>query len=77
MPTPRETILAALHARLSARPAKVLRSDVLPERVLVYGLLMLSDYAVMREQARACASSKAPTSSNVPTDIGEDPATCC
>ena len=33
MPTPRETILAALHARLSALPATALRGDVLPERV--------------------------------------------
>jgi len=32
MPTPRETILAALHARLSALPATALRGDVLPER---------------------------------------------
>ena len=33
MPTPRETILVALHARLSALPATALRGDVLPERV--------------------------------------------
>ena len=33
MPTPRETILTALHARLSALPATALRGDVLPERV--------------------------------------------
>jgi hypothetical protein len=33
MPTPRETILAALHARLSALPATALRGEVLPERV--------------------------------------------
>ena len=32
-PPPRETILAALHARLSALPASALRGDVLPERV--------------------------------------------
>ena len=43
MPTPRETILAALHARLSALPATALRGDVLPERVPIDGLLILRD----------------------------------
>lgn len=44
MPTPRETILAALHARLSALPAAAaLRGDVLPERVPTAGLLILRD----------------------------------
>ena len=43
MPTPRETILAALHARLSALPATVLRGDMLPERVPTDGLLILRD----------------------------------
>lgn len=43
MPTPRETILAALHARLSALPATALRSDVLPERLPTAGLLILRD----------------------------------
>ena len=33
MPTPRETILAALHARLAALPATALRGDVLPETI--------------------------------------------
>jgi hypothetical protein len=41
--TPRETILAALHARLSALPATALRGEVLPERVPVAGLLILRD----------------------------------
>ena len=43
MPTARETILTALHARLSALPAIALRSDVLPERVPPDGLLILRD----------------------------------
>ena len=43
MPTPRETIFAALHARLSALPATALRGDVLPERVTAAGLLILRD----------------------------------
>jgi hypothetical protein len=43
MPTPRETILAALHARLLALPATALRGDVLPERVPPEGLLILRD----------------------------------
>jgi len=43
MPTPRETILAALLARLSALPATVLRGEVLPERVPAEGLLILRD----------------------------------
>ena len=43
MPTHRETILAALRARLSALPATVLRGEVLPERVPAEGLLILRD----------------------------------
>ena len=39
----RETILAALYARLSVLPAKVLRGDVLPERIPAEGLLILRD----------------------------------
>ena len=39
----RETILAALYARLSVLPAKVLRGDVLPERIPTEGLLILRD----------------------------------
>src|SRR6056297_970637 len=43
MPTPRETILAALHARLTLLPATTLRGEVLPERVPTDGLLILRD----------------------------------
>jgi hypothetical protein len=43
MPAPREAILAALHARLSALSATALRGDVLPERVPAEGLLILRD----------------------------------
>ncbi len=43
MPTLRETILAALHARLSTLPTTVLRGEVLPERVPTVGLLILRD----------------------------------
>ena len=43
MPTPRETILTALHTRLSALPATAQRGDVLPERVPIEGLLILRD----------------------------------
>ena len=43
MPTARETILTALHARLSALPATALRGEVLPERVPAAGLLILRD----------------------------------
>ena len=43
MPTPRETILTALHARLSTLPATALRGDVLPERIPPAGLLILRD----------------------------------
>ena len=39
----RETILAALYARLSVLPTKVLRGDVLPERIPAEGLLILRD----------------------------------
>lgn len=43
MPTQRETILAALYARLSALPATALRGEVLPERIPTAGLLILRD----------------------------------
>ena len=43
MPTPRETVLAALHTRLSALPATALRGEVLPERLPAEGLLILRD----------------------------------
>lgn len=43
MPTPRETILTALLARLSALPATTLRGEVLPERIPPAGLLILRD----------------------------------
>ena len=43
MPTLRETILTALHVRLSTLPATVLRGEVLPERVPAAGLLILRD----------------------------------
>jgi len=43
MPNIRETILAALYARLSALPSTALRGDVLPERVPAAGLLILRD----------------------------------
>ena len=39
----RETILAALHARLTALSATALRGEVLPERVPAAGLLILRD----------------------------------
>ena len=43
MPSPRETILTALHARLSALPSTALRGEVMPERVPAEGLLILRD----------------------------------
>lgn len=43
MPTPRETIHAALHARLATLPATILRGEVLPERLPTAGLLILRD----------------------------------
>jgi hypothetical protein len=43
MPTPRENILTALHARLSALSAAALRGEVLPERIPTDGLLILRD----------------------------------
>jgi len=43
MPTPRETILAALHARLLPLAALILRGDVLPERIPATGLIILRD----------------------------------
>ena len=43
MPTARETILAALFARLQPLAALVLRDEVLPERIPVAGLIILRD----------------------------------
>ena len=43
MPTARETILAALHARLQTLAVPVLRGDVLPERIPATGLIILRD----------------------------------
>ena len=43
MPTPRETILTALHARLQTLAAPVLRGDVLPKRIPASGLIILRD----------------------------------
>ena len=43
MPTTRETILAALHARLRPLAALVLRDEVLPERIPAAGLIILRD----------------------------------
>lgn len=41
--TTRETVLAALHARLQPLAALVLRDEVLPERVPTAGLIILRD----------------------------------
>ena len=43
MPSKRETILAALHARLQTLAAPVLRGEVLPERIPTSGLIILRD----------------------------------
>jgi hypothetical protein len=43
MPTTRETVLAALHARLQPLAAFVLRDEVLPERIPAAGLIILRD----------------------------------
>lgn len=43
MPTTRETILAALHARLQPLAALVLRDEILPERIPAAGLIILRD----------------------------------
>lgn len=43
MPTVRETIFTALHARLQPLVATVLRDEVLPERIPPAGLIILRD----------------------------------
>ena len=43
MPTTRETVLAALHARLHPLAALTLRDEVLPERIPSAGLIILRD----------------------------------
>ena len=43
MPTTREIVLAALHARLLSLAALVLRDEVLPERIPAAGLIILRD----------------------------------
>jgi hypothetical protein len=43
VPTTRETVLAALHARLQPLAALTLRDEVLPERIPAAGLIILRD----------------------------------
>lgn len=43
MPTTREAILTAMHARLQPLAATVLRDEVLPERIPAAGLIILRD----------------------------------
>jgi hypothetical protein len=43
MPTTREAVLAALHARLQPVAALTLRDEVLPERIPATGLIILRD----------------------------------
>ena len=43
MPSTRETVLTALHARLQSLAALTLRDDVLPERIPATGLIILRD----------------------------------
>jgi hypothetical protein len=43
MPTTRELVLAALHARLLPLAAPVLRDEILPERIPAAGLIILRD----------------------------------
>ena len=43
MPTTRETVLSALHARLQPLTALTLRDEVLPERIPAAGLIILRD----------------------------------
>ena len=43
MPTTRETVLSALHARLQSFAATALRDEVLPERIPPAGLIILRD----------------------------------
>jgi hypothetical protein len=43
MPTTREAVLAALHARLQPLAAATLRDEVLPERIPAAGLIILRD----------------------------------
>jgi hypothetical protein len=43
MPTTRETVLAALHARLQTLAATVLRDEILPERIPPAVLIILRD----------------------------------
>ena len=43
MATPRENILAALHARLQTLALPVLRGEVLPERIPSTGLIIIRD----------------------------------
>jgi hypothetical protein len=43
MPTRRETVLTALHARLKPLASLVLRDEILPERIPPVGLIILRD----------------------------------
>ena len=54
MPSPRESILTALHGRLLALAATALRGDVLPERIPADGLLILRDRSEERRVGKEC-----------------------
>ncbi|MDR5655278.1 acyl-CoA transferase [Ruixingdingia sedimenti] len=43
MPTTRETVISALHARLQPLAALTLRDEILPERIPAAGLIILRD----------------------------------
>ena len=43
MPTTRESVVAALHAKLQPLAARTLRDEVLPERIPAAGLIILRD----------------------------------
>ena len=59
MPTTRETVFAALHARLQLLAALTLRDEVLPERIPAAGLIILRDGQPVRIEAIVAALNAA------------------
>jgi len=68
MPTPRETIIATLHTRLSALPATALRGEVLPERVPTAAQLILRDGESGEPQHASGASLGQPPAASASAD---------
>ena len=73
MPTTRETVLAALHARLQPLGALTLRDEVLPERIPAAGLIILRDGQPGEPEVTLSARRWKPTARWAASATGSNP----